>query len=449
MAIENRSVDERDTLTESRPRVTLRQSRAKRWFLLVPLLVLAIGAGVYFGMQWWLYSLHHVYTDDARVKGTLITISSEVAGRLVTRVVEEGQQIKKGDLLAQVQQDEYQAQVALHSAALEAAQSQLASAEADLTLTRTLTEGQIQRSDAVLGTSRSQLAEAEKAVKLEEQRTLANLREKEAGVEEARARLIGAKAALDKAIADLDRARQLVQDGVVAKERLDQAVAGHDSTVAQHQSAQETLNRALALVQMAHAESRRVQLSLDQVQTQQHKVRESQALKELAVAERQRTRMKEDMINNLRAKVKEVEAQLSLTRLRLAETTITSPIDGVVSQTIADAGERVQPGQPIVVVNDPRDVWISANIEETYIRKVRDGQPVTITVDAYPHQTFHGKVTQLGTATRSEFALIPAGSASAHFIKVTQRIPVRIAVENPDGLLKPGMMVEVGIRVRR
>ena len=120
----------------------------------------------------------------------------------------------------------------------------------------------------------------------------------------------------------------------------------------------------------------------------------------------------------------------------------------MVSQTIADAGERVQPGQPIVVINDPRDVWVSANIEETHIRKVRDGQPVTITVDAYPHQTFYGRVTQLGTATRSEFALIPAGSASAHFIKVTQRIPVRIAVENPDGLLKPGMMVEVGIRVQ-
>jgi len=158
--------------------------------------------------------------------------------------------------------------------------------------------------------------------------------------------------------------------------------------------------------------------------------------------------MKEDVVKNLRAKVKEVEAQLSLARLRLAETTITSPIDGVVSQTIADAGERVQPGQPIVVINDPHDVWISANIEETHIRKVHTGQAVTITVDAYPRQTFHGTVSQLGAATRSEFALIPAGSASAHFIKVTQRIPVRIAIENPDGRLKPGMMVEVGILVQ-
>jgi membrane fusion protein (multidrug efflux system) len=199
---------------------------------------------------------------------------------------------------------------------------------------------------------------------------------------------------------------------------------------------------------MAQAEGRRVQLSLDQVQTQQHKVRESEALKGLAIAELQRIKMKEDMVQNLRAKVKEVEVQLSLARWRLAETTIISPIDGVVSQTIADAGERVQPGQPIVVINDPQDVWISANIEETHFRKVREGQPVTITVDAYPHQTLHGTVTQLGAATRSEFALIPAGSASAHFIKVAQRLPVRIAVENPDGLLKPGMMVEVGIRVQ-
>lgn len=448
MATDNRSIDARATLAESPARAPRQRPRTRRWFMLIALLTLTLGVGGYFGVQWWLYALRHVYTDDARVKGTLITVSSEVAGRLVTLAVEEGQHLRKGDILAHIQPDEYQAQVALHSAALEAAQNQLASAETDLALTRTLAEGQIQRSDAVLGTSRSQLAEAEKTAKLEEQRAAANLREKEANVEEARARFTGARVALDKAAADLERAKQLARDGVVAAERLDQAVAAYDSAVAQQQSAQETLNRALALVQLAQAEGRRVQVSLDQVQTQQHKVRESQALKELAVAERQRITMQEDVVKNLRARVKEVEAHLSLARMRLAETTITSPIDGVVSQVIADAGERVQPGQAIVVIHDPRDVWISANIEETHIRKVRAGQPVTITVDAYPQQTWHGTVTQLGAATRSEFALIPAGSASAHFIKVTQRIPVRVAVDNAAGLLKPGMMAEVGIRVQ-
>jgi multidrug resistance efflux pump len=123
MAIENRSVDERTTLPESGSPVTLRRPRATRWFILISLLVLTLGLGGYFGVQWWLYALHHVYTDDARVKGTLITISAEVAGRLVALAVEEGQRIRQGDLLAQIQQDEYQAQVTLHSAALEAAKS--------------------------------------------------------------------------------------------------------------------------------------------------------------------------------------------------------------------------------------------------------------------------------------------------------------------------------------
>ncbi len=94
------------------------------------------------------------------------------------------------------------------------------------------------------------------------------------------------------------------------------------------------------------------------------------------------------------------------------------------------------------------EIGVEANIEETEIRDIRVGQPVEIDVDAYPHQKFQGKVWQIGAATRSEFAIIPAGSASAHFIKVTQRLPVKIAVDNSEGLLKPGMMVSVGIRVK-
>jgi membrane fusion protein (multidrug efflux system) len=425
-----------------------RQSTSKRWFVLLPLMVLAVGVGGFFGVRWWLYSLSHVATDDARVKGTLITISSQVPGRLLAMPVEQGQRLKKGDLIARIQPDEYQAEVALREAALEAVHSQLDNAETDLKLARTLTEGHIERSDAVLAASRSQLSEAEKAAVLEAQRTQASVREKEAAVEEAKAQLSGAKANLEQATADLDRAKQLFQDGIIAAEQRDRAMATYDQALARYQSAQETLNKYLALVQLAQAEGRRVQLLLDNVRTQRRKVRESEALKTLAVAEWQRVRMKEAMVKNLHAKVKEAEAQLELARLRLTETTITSPVDGVVSQTIADPGERVQPGQPIAIVNDPQDVWVEANIEETHIRDVRIGQPVEIEVDAYPRRTFQGHVWQIGAATRSEFAIIPAGSASAHFIKVTQRIPVKISVENREELLKPGMMVVVGIRVQ-
>jgi len=104
MATDNRSIAEHTTLAEPRAEATLQQPGTRRWLLFALLLILTIGVGGYFGVQWWLYSLHHVYTDDARVKGTLITISSEVAGRLVTLAVEEGQHIRTGDLLAQIQQ---------------------------------------------------------------------------------------------------------------------------------------------------------------------------------------------------------------------------------------------------------------------------------------------------------------------------------------------------------
>jgi membrane fusion protein (multidrug efflux system) len=367
---------------------------------------------------------------------------------LVSIVVEEGQSIPRGTPIARLQQDDYQAQVALQEAALEAAQSQLASATIELDLAHDLIAGQIERSDAALSTSQSQLAEAERAVALEDQRAKADLREKEAAVEEAKARLLGAKVKQDAALAELNRAKQLFQDGIVATEQRDHTAAIYDQAAAEYQSAQEARNKSQALLERAIAEGRRVQLLLDNVRTQQRKVRESVALKSLAVAEQQRIRMKEEVVKTLQAKVKEAAAQLELARLRLAETVITSPIDGIVSQTIADPGEHVQAGQPIAIVNDPQDVWVEANIEETYIRKVHIGQMVDLEIDAYPQRQFAGQVVQIGSATRSEFAIIPAGTASAHFIKVTQRLPVKIAVDNREGLLKPGMMVEVGIRVQ-
>ena len=127
--------------------------------------------------------------------------------------------------------------------------------------------------------------------------------------------------------------------------------------------------------------------------------------------------------------------------------TITSPVTGVVDQTFVNEGEYVAPGQRFALVHDSRDVWINANIKETEVQKIRQGQPVIITVDAYPGRTFSGKVLLVGSAATSQFALIPSPNPSGNFTKITQRIPVKISVEQQDGLLKPGMMVEVDIDV--
>ena len=422
--------------------------RGSRWRIFAPLLLLGLAVGGYFGVQWWLYTLRHVSTDDARVKGTLITVSAEVPGRLLSVPIKAGQPISQGDLLARMDPEFYELEIAQRQAALEAVQSQLTRAEIEHELAQALTEGNIERSEAVLNASQSQLSEVQGAAQLEDERVQAELREQEAAVEAARAQLAGTKAQLDVAAAENERAMQLFQDGIVPAEQRDQVTAAYDLALARHQSVQKSLDKDLALLQKAKAESQRVQLRLESVRTQEQKVEESQVLRTLAVAERQGIMVHAAEVKNLRAKVKEAETELALARLRLEKTVIHSPVTGSVSQAIADAGEHVRAGQPIAIVNDPQDVWISANIEETRIRQVQLGQPVDVSVDAYPDQSFQGQVHQIGAATRSEFAIIPAGSASAHFIKVTQRIPVRIAVENPDNLLKPGMMVEVGIKVR-
>ncbi len=334
----------------------LEAGKSKRWMFLTPIIILVVIVGGYFGIDWWLYSLSHVSTDDARVKGTLITVSSRVSGRLIEVGVEEGQPIKRGDVMARVQQGDYEARVALREAALEAAQSQLSSALLDLDLERAVTEGQIERSEAVLGASQSQLDEAQKAAGLEIQRAGADLREKAAAVEEAKARVQSAKVNQAMASSDLQRADQLFQDGIIAAEQRDQSVAAHDQAVARYQTAQEVLNKAHALLARAEAEGRRVQLLRTTVQTRQRRVKESTALKNLAVAEQQRVRMKEEVAKTLEANVKQAQAELALARMELDETVIVSPIDGVVSQVIADPGEHVRTGQAIAIVNDPQDV---------------------------------------------------------------------------------------------
>ena len=425
----------------------LASRKSKKWMFLAPLIILVVIAGGYFSIDWWLYALRHVSTDDARVKGTLITVSSRVSGNLMAVRVEDGQPIKRGEVIARVQQDDFEARVALREAALEAAQSQWSSALLELDLERAVTDGQIERSEAVLGASQSQLDEAQKAAGLESERVKADLREKEAAVQEAKAQLQSAKVHQDMASSELKRANQLFEDGIIAAEQRDHATATYDQAVARYQTAQEALNKNLAVLARAEADSRRVQLLQTNVRTRLRHVNESTALRIMAVAEQQRVRMKEEVVKTLEAIVKQAQAELALARMELDETNILSPIDGVVSQVIADPGEHVRPGQAIAIVNDPQDVWVQANIEETQIGKVQVGQSVALDVDAYPQRKYEGKVIQVGTATRSEFAIIPAGSASAHFIKVTQRLPVKIAVDNSDGLLKPGMMAVVGIRI--
>lgn len=154
------------------------------------------------------------------------------------------------------------------------------------------------------------------------------------------------------------------------------------------------------------------------------------------------------------ARVGTAQAQLSIADTQLGNTVIASPLDGVVSKKWVLPGNVVQPGQPVLSVYDPKDVWVTANLEETKLRHLRVDDPVAISVDTYPGVAFTGKVFQIGSYTAAQFSLIPPNNASGNFTKVTQRVPVKISIVDPPGserdhtLLLPGMSVEVKVRIR-
>ncbi len=134
--------------------------------------------------------------------------------------------------------------------------------------------------------------------------------------------------------------------------------------------------------------------------------------------------------------------------MRVRDLRVPSPIGGVVNKTLVDQGEYVSAGQPLLMMHDPDDLWVEANIKETDIGELRPGQPVAITVDAYPDEHFAGEVRIVGRAATSQFALLPDPNPSGNFTKITQRIPVRIRLtEGPVERIGPGMMVEVDIDV--
>jgi membrane fusion protein (multidrug efflux system) len=131
----------------------------------------------------------------------------------------------------------------------------------------------------------------------------------------------------------------------------------------------------------------------------------------------------------------------------LSDRLITSPVDGVVDKTFVNPSEFVSAGQRLLMVHDPKKIWVSANVKETDVRHIKIGSAVTVEVDAYPDKLFEGKISKIGNAATSEFALLPTPNPSGNFTKVVQRIRIRVNLDNKDELLRPGMMVEVNVGI--
>ena len=339
------------------------------------------------------HRLTHVSAQDARIMADQITISSRLPGWVSGFTLIEGDELQKDQPVAQLNSLPDQLRLDTLAASVAAMQAQVDYQQQRFDLSEKQLRGGIRIADQVLATSQA----AERA---------------------AHARRVQAERAFK-------RSQALLDSGNISKQQHDQDYYRYQAARAEHERARQQVG-----VDRSATDNARLGF-LNGVQMPLPSPALLRGL--LQVAQRD---------------LAQARARLEQQKLRLRDLQVRSPARGVVNKTLIQQGEYVSAGQPILMMHDPDDLWVQANIKETDIGELRVGQPVAIQVDAHPDQRFSGRVQVIGRAATSQFALLPNPNPSGNFTKITQRIPVRIALEaGPLGLIGPGMMVEVDIDV--
>ncbi|NNE82662.1 MAG: HlyD family secretion protein [Alphaproteobacteria bacterium] len=333
----------------------------------------------------WAFTQWSKITEtDARITTDQIAVSSRVSGWVTELPVTEGDRIAIDDLLIAIDSRDAKLKVDELDARLLAIGSQRAQISAETVMV-----------DAQTKSRREAASSRVKAA--------------QAGVEASREQR-------DLARKDFERIKSLSGTRVVSQQRLDQT-----------------------RTELSRTEER-YQVSVANLATAEADARE-------ADADRQQIQVNESLLDNLRFQEAQIASERDRQILDVEDRTIRSPLNGVVSRTFIDKGEFVRPGQRLMLIHDPNNIWVEANIKETELRHLEVGMPVTLSVDAFPDHAFEGTVERIGQAATSEFALLPNPNPSGNFTKVTQRVPIRISVAQEDTMLRPGMLVVVEIDI--
>jgi membrane fusion protein, multidrug efflux system len=362
-----------------------------------PILVLLLAAAVVISLtrNWnaWEGGRVEQITDDAFVRGDLTPLSTKVAGIVRSVKVSDYQRVHGGDLLVELQDDDYQAQLAQAGAAVDAAKAAIGNNRRQ----RELQDSRIQRALAGIDQAKAQIAAAE------------------AGINAVQADVVRTQA---------DRARQeaLLATQSATKQKVESAVADEQRFAAQEASRKADLEQAKTALRSSEiaVESERRSKAVLESQDQQ-------------------------LIADLHAK----EASLSLARINLGYTKISAPADGTVGERQVRPGQLVSPGTQVLTFV-PETKWVQANYRETQLTNMKVGDPAEIRVDQYPGKVFHGKVLEIAPASGSQFALLPPDNATGNFTKVVQRIPVKLAFDDANlaSSLRPGLSVIATVRTR-
>jgi membrane fusion protein (multidrug efflux system) len=374
-------------LAAAQSQVGWAQGSRRRLFLRPRFIAIAAAllAAIAYGAYEGYLRFTHVYEYDARATADIVTISSRAEGWVVEMPALEGTRVDEGQVVVRIDDRIAKLRVESLKAQIEGVRVERSRLKAQRTLER-------EQIDAAMRTRASGVVVREKARQ-------------------------ALQSDLDFAKLELDRAKALFATRVINERQL--------------QTAQAAVTKLEFQILQMRAEHEQAEGSLDE-----------------ARAGQERLKVIDAQIEALTHQVANLAAQMHQQQVDVGDRTIKSPVPAVIDRTFVLPGEYVAAGQRILMLHNPDEVWVEANIKETQVGQVKLGQTVHVTVDAYPGVPFTGKVTRIGSATTARFALLPTPNPSGNFTKITQRVPVKVDIVNPARPLTPGMMVEVEIDIR-
>jgi len=388
------------------------------------LVLVLVGAGA-----WYMLSRGHESTDDAQIDSHVTQVSARVGGTITKVAVDDNQLVEAGALLVDLDPRDYQV-------ALDKARAELADAEAAALAAQSNVPIMSTAATSGVTTARGGVTQAQSGVAGAQQ----DIAAASARLATAQAKQREAEANATKAARDVERLRGLLAKDEVSQQQFDAAVAAADAQKAAADSARAQVTEAQAGVPAAESK------------LAQARAGEQQAHAELQTAQTapQRVAMTKAQAAAAEARVQQAKANVSQAELNLQYATVKAPIRGIVSKKGINVGQVVQAGQPLLAIVDIDNVWVTANFKETQLKEMRQGQRASIEVDAFGRE-YKGKVDSIAGATGARFSLLPPENATGNFVKVVQRVPVKIVLDpgqDPEHLLRPGLSVTPTVYTR-
>ena len=415
-------------------------------------------AGLIIAVVYYFYAIAHESTDDAFIDGQIIAISPRVDGHVANVCIDDNQRVKAGDLLLELDPRDFQAKLDAARAALHAAEAAQRSRDIAVKLTSissdaglaeakaavTAAEAMVQNARALASAAKSQQGEAQAKVAVAK-----------AAVEQARAETLAAAANHKQTSLDLKRSRTMARSNTISPQQLDNAVTAERMAAADLNAARSKVATQQSLLQRAEAALKAAEENVRQAQAQvaarQAQLEQTNARLTSARSAPVQVAQSSSRAEESKADVEKARAEVEQAVLNLSYTKIHAPVGGHVTKKNVEPGVFVQMGQSLMAIVLP-DVWVTANFKETQLTHMRPGQPATISVDTYPDETFHGHVDSIQRGTGARFSLLPPENATGNFVKVVQRIPVKIVFDRPEELAKyllvPGMSAVPEVNVK-